>query len=93
LTLYLFWFITETNISGRANADAGLMKNMVLTPPSTLVKGVERLLLEDDGEALNGEVLEIHGDSVTLRPPHEVVDEDSRHNLEEFMRFGGIERA
>jgi hypothetical protein len=54
---------------------------MVITPPSTLIKGVERLL---NDTSLNGQIVEIHGESVTLRPPHDVVDEDSRHNLEVF---------
>ncbi|KAI3325453.1 NAD(P)-binding protein [Xylariaceae sp. AK1471] len=73
--------VLATNISGNSR----LFNNMVVTPPSTLIKGVERLL---NDTSLNGQVAEIHGESVTLRPPHEVVDEDSRHNLGEFTRFG-----
>ncbi|KAI0429912.1 15-hydroxyprostaglandin dehydrogenase [Xylaria sp. FL1042] len=73
--------VLESNISG---VD-GLFKNMIVTPPSTLIAGVEKLLSDT---SLNGQVAEIHGQSVTLRPPHEVVDEDSRYNLEEFARFG-----
>ncbi|KAI0449413.1 15-hydroxyprostaglandin dehydrogenase [Xylaria acuta] len=73
--------VLETNIAGK---DA-LFTNMIVTPPSTLVAGLERLLTDT---SLNGQVAEIHGDSVTLRPPHEVVDADSRHNLEEFSKFG-----
>ncbi|KAI0441231.1 15-hydroxyprostaglandin dehydrogenase [Xylaria telfairii] len=73
--------VLRTNISGK---DA-LYTNMIVTPPSTLITGLERLLTDT---SLNGQVAEIHGDHVTLRPPHEVVDEDSRHNLEEFSRFG-----
>ncbi|KAI0516966.1 15-hydroxyprostaglandin dehydrogenase [Xylaria bambusicola] len=73
--------VLATNIAG---TDA-LFNNMILTPDSTLIKGVEKLL--NDVE-LNGQVLEIHGDNVTVRPPHDVVDADSRHNLAEFVRLG-----
>ncbi|KAI1353649.1 15-hydroxyprostaglandin dehydrogenase [Xylaria sp. FL0043] len=73
--------VLESNLSG---VD-GLFKNMIVTPPSTLIAGVEKLLSDT---SLNGQVAEIHGQSVTLRPPHEVVDEDSRYNLGEFSRFG-----
>lgn len=58
---------------------------MTLTPMATLISGVERFL-EDPG--LTGELAEIHGDNVTLRPPHEYVDEDSRTNLETFWGLG-----
>ncbi|KAI1274907.1 15-hydroxyprostaglandin dehydrogenase [Xylaria sp. FL0933] len=73
--------VLESNLSG---VD-GLFKNMIVTPPSTLIAGVEKLLSDT---SLNGQVAEIHGQSVTLRPPHEVVDEDSLYNLAEFSRFG-----
>ncbi|ROW17137.1 hypothetical protein VPNG_01351 [Cytospora leucostoma] len=68
--------------------DKSLYDNMVVTPLSTLVDGV-RKFVEDT--SLNGELAEIHGrdpGKVTLRPPHEVVDEDSRKNLENFWRLG-----
>ncbi|KAI0968405.1 15-hydroxyprostaglandin dehydrogenase [Xylaria arbuscula] len=73
--------VLETNISG---VD-GLFNNMIITPPSTLIAGVEKLLSDT---SLNGQVAEIHGHSVTLRPPHEVVDEGTQTNLAEFSRFG-----
>ncbi|KAF2966218.1 hypothetical protein GQX73_g7337 [Xylaria multiplex] len=72
--------VFETNISSNS-----LFKKMVVTPPSTLVAGVEKLMTDT---SLNGQVAEIHGQSVTLRPPHEVVDADSEFNLAEFTRFG-----
>ncbi|KAJ2966402.1 hypothetical protein NUW58_g10669 [Xylaria curta] len=72
---------SETNLAG----SSALFTNMIVTPPSTLVAGVEKLLSNPE---LNGQVAEIHGDSVTLRPPHEVVDADSQHNLAEFTRVG-----
>lgn len=65
--------------------DKSLFANMVITPIETLVAGVQRLL--QDG-SINGEVAEIHGNSVTLRPVHEFVDEDSRKNLEQFWKLG-----
>lgn len=65
--------------------DKSLFDNMIITPMTTLVDGV-KTLLEDP--ALNGEVAEIHGNSVTLRPVHDYVDEDSRKNLENFWNLG-----
>lgn len=62
-----------------------LFKDMVITPMSTLVKGVAQLISDS---SLSGEIAEIHGDNVTLRPPHEYVDEDTRKNLENFERLG-----
>lgn len=62
-----------------------LFEGMVITPMSTLIKGVTKFV---DNPKLNGELAEIHGDSATLRPPHEYVDEDSRKNLERFWSLG-----
>lgn len=58
---------------------------MIITPMSTLIKGVAQLISDT---TLNGEVAEIHGDKVSLRPPYEIVDEDSRKNLENFWNLG-----
>jgi len=57
---------------------------MVVTPMSTLIRGVAGFI---DDASLTGMVAEIHGDSVTFRPPHEHVDEDSRRNMETFARL------
>ncbi|KAF3765623.1 putative short chain dehydrogenase/reductase [Cryphonectria parasitica EP155] len=73
--------VLVTNIA----PDKALFKNMIITPMSTLVKGVVQLTSDPK---LTGEVAEIHGDSVTLRPPHDYVDEDSRKNLENFWNLG-----
>lgn len=73
--------VPVTNIA----PDKSLFKNMIITPMTTLVDGVKRLL---EDPALNGEVAEIHGNSVTLRPVHDFVDEDSRKNLENFWNLG-----
>lgn len=62
-----------------------LFKNMIITPMSTLVKGVAQFISDP---RLSGEIAEIHGDSVTLRPPHDYVDEDSKKNLENFWNLG-----
>lgn len=58
---------------------------MVVTPISTLTRGVAQFIEKPN---LTGEVAEIHGDNVTLRPPHEFVDEDSRANFDNFWKHG-----
>lgn len=58
---------------------------MVVTPHSTLVKGIAQLVGD---RTITGTVAEIHGESVTLRAPHEYVDEDTHANLETFWRLG-----
>lgn len=65
--------------------DKSLFKNMTITPMSTLIDGVKKFI---ENPRLNGEVAEIHGNSVTLRPPHDYVDEDSKNNLETFRKLG-----
>lgn len=62
-----------------------LVKKMIVTPMTTLTKGVAQLLADPK---TTGEVAEIHGESVTLRPPHDYVDEDSAKNLEMFWSLG-----
>jgi len=71
----------ETNIA----PDRALFKDMIITPFSTLTKGVDQLV---DDSALTGAIAEIHGASVTIRPSLDVVDEDSAHNLEVFYNLG-----
>jgi hypothetical protein len=58
---------------------------MVVTPMETLIRGVDRFLADP---SVSGAVAEIHGDKVTIRPPHEYVDEESRQNIETFWRLG-----
>lgn len=58
---------------------------MVLTPMSTLTKGVDQFIMDP---SRTGQVAEIHGDSVTLRPPAEFVDDDTRKNMETFWSLG-----
>ncbi|KAI2635888.1 NAD(P)-binding protein [Hypomontagnella submonticulosa] len=62
-----------------------LFQEMVVTPHSTLVKGIAQLVGD---RTITGTVAEIHGESVTLRAPHEYVDEDTHANLETFWRLG-----
>jgi len=71
----------ETNIAPSPD----LFKPMIITPMSTLTKGVAQFV-EDPSRT--GQVVEIHGESVTLRQPPEFVDEDSRKNLETFWNLG-----
>lgn len=71
----------ETNLAPSKD----LFKQMIITPISTLTRGVVQFI---ENPKLTGEIAEIHGDKVTLRPPHEFVDEDSRANLETFWGLG-----
>lgn len=65
--------------------DKSLFANMIVTPMSTLIRGVEDFIANP---GLTGVLAESHGDSVTIRPPHEYVDEDTQKNLEMFWRLG-----
>lgn len=58
---------------------------MIVTPMDTLIRGVAKFVADP---SLNGEIAEVHGSNVTIRPPHEYVDEDSARNLEEFWNLG-----
>lgn len=58
---------------------------MIITPMETLIRGVSQFVADP---SLSGEIAEIHGSNVTLRPPHEYVDEDSKKNLEVFASLG-----
>lgn len=62
-----------------------LFDNMIITPMSTMIKGVE-MFLEDP--SLTGEIAEIEGQDATLRSPPEFVSEDSRKNIETFWELG-----
>ncbi|KAK3689960.1 hypothetical protein B0T22DRAFT_481142 [Podospora appendiculata] len=73
--------VLATNIA----PDKALFKDMIMTPMSTIVKGISELL---EDPTLNGQVAEIHGDNVTLRPHHEFVDAASQKNLETFWNLG-----
>ncbi|KAI0475199.1 15-hydroxyprostaglandin dehydrogenase [Xylariaceae sp. FL0804] len=73
--------VLETNIA----PSKALLKDMVITPKSTLIKGVVKFL---DDPGLTGEVAEIHGECATIRPHHDIVDEDSRKNLAIFQSLG-----
>lgn len=73
--------IAETNIAPSKD----LFKPMIVTPMSTLTKGVHQLVSDP---SMTGQIAEIHGDSVTLSQPPSYVDEDSRKNLETFWNLG-----
>ena len=73
--------LSDTNIA--PNKD--LFKHMTITPMETLIRGVDRFLTDP---TVSGAVAEIHGNRVTIRPPHEYVDEDSKKNIETFWNLG-----
>ncbi|KAI5921979.1 15-hydroxyprostaglandin dehydrogenase [Camillea tinctor] len=73
--------VLESNIASSKD----LFKGMIITPMSTLIKGVEKFINEPK---LTGAVAEIHGDNATLRPHHDSMDEDSRKNFEHFWNLG-----
>ncbi|KAI1370531.1 NAD(P)-binding protein [Hypoxylon crocopeplum] len=62
-----------------------LFQEMIVTPKSTLVKGVAQLVGDP---SISGTVAEIHGESVTLRVHHDYVDDDTKANLETFWKLG-----
>ncbi|KAF6836454.1 hypothetical protein CPLU01_03738 [Colletotrichum plurivorum] len=70
--------------------DPELYKHMVVTPMSTLIKGLR--LVEDP--SINGQVGEIHDDEPTVRdPPYNFVSEGSRHNAEKSWEMFKAFRA
>ncbi|KAK4187854.1 hypothetical protein QBC35DRAFT_219114 [Podospora australis] len=73
--------VLETNIAPSKD----LFKPMIVTPMTTLIKGVDKFLQDP---SLSGQIAEIHGESVTLRDAHEFVDEDSKKNIEMFWTLG-----
>ncbi|KAJ9132262.1 15-hydroxyprostaglandin dehydrogenase [Pleurostoma richardsiae] len=73
--------VLETNIAPNKK----LFEKMIVTPMTTLTRGVSQLLSDP---TITGEVAEIHGEHVTLRPPYGYVDEDSAANLETFWSLG-----
>ncbi|EXJ68062.1 uncharacterized protein A1O5_08677 [Cladophialophora psammophila CBS 110553] len=73
--------VLETNIA----PDKALFKTMILTPMSTLTRGVQQLVSDP---SLTGQIAEIHGESVTLREPTPYVDEDTGTNIETFWSLG-----
>jgi len=58
---------------------------MTVTPMETLVRAVDQFLADP---SVSGTVAEVHGDRVTIRPPHEYVDKESGDNIETFWRLG-----
>ncbi|OAA62799.1 NAD(P)-binding domain protein [Niveomyces insectorum RCEF 264] len=72
--------VLETNIT-----DKTLFANMIMTPMTTLVRGVDELVRD---ATHSGDVAEIHGDRITYRPPTEYVDADTKTNLDAFWNMG-----
>ncbi|KAH7367042.1 hypothetical protein B0T11DRAFT_336475 [Plectosphaerella cucumerina] len=73
--------VIETNIT----PDKALFKQMIVTPASTLTRAVAKFM---ENPGLTGQLAEIHGDSVTLRPDAEYVDVDTEKNLRMFWELG-----
>ncbi|OAL21210.1 hypothetical protein AYO22_08173 [Fonsecaea multimorphosa] len=73
--------VLETNIA----PDKALFKTMILTPMSTLTRGVQQLV---SNPSLTGQIAEIHGENVSLREPTPYVDEDTGTNIETFWSLG-----
>ncbi|KAH8887029.1 NAD(P)-binding protein [Thozetella sp. PMI_491] len=71
----------ETNIA----PDKALFNNMIMTPMSTLIRGVAQFI---EDPSLTGAIAEIHGEKVTIRPHHDYVDEDTKKNLDTFWSLG-----
>jgi hypothetical protein len=51
---------------------------MTLTPMETLIRGVSQLL---DDAGTTGQIAEIHGENVTIRPHHEFVNETVENTI------------
>ncbi|KAB5581022.1 15-hydroxyprostaglandin dehydrogenase [Coniochaeta sp. 2T2.1] len=73
--------VIETNIAPSKD----LFKDMVITPMETLIRGVAQFVADP---SLSGEIAEIHGSEVTLRPPHEYADADTKKNIDVFNSLG-----
>ncbi|KAJ9639188.1 uncharacterized protein PV06_09924 [Exophiala oligosperma] len=73
--------VLETNIAPSKD----LFKPMIITPMSTLTRGVQQLV---STPSLTGQVAEIHGNNVTLSQPPPYVDEDTGKNIETFWSLG-----
>ncbi|POR38901.1 Uncharacterized protein TPAR_00889 [Tolypocladium paradoxum] len=73
--------VIETNIT----PDKSLFKQMIVTPASTLTRGVAKFI---DDPSLTGQLAEVHGEKVTLRPQAEYVDADTEKNMKMFWSIG-----
>ncbi|KIW52481.1 hypothetical protein PV05_08115 [Exophiala xenobiotica] len=73
--------VLETNIAPSKD----LFKPMIMTPMSTLTRGVQQLVSDS---SLTGQIAEIHGNNVTLAQPPPYVDEDTGKNIETFWSLG-----
>lgn len=73
--------VLETNIAPSKD----LFKGMIMTPMTTLVKAVDGFVSDPKR---TGQVVEVHGDSVTVRNVYPYVDADSEYNLRHFWSLG-----
>ncbi|KAL2203510.1 NAD(P)-binding protein [Sarocladium strictum] len=73
--------VLQTNIT----PDQELFKKMVITPMSTMTRAVSDFVTD---ATRTGQVAELHGDTVTLRPHAEYADADVAHNNRMFWELG-----
>jgi hypothetical protein len=71
----------ETNIT----PDRELFKRMVITPMETMKRAVAQFMTD---ASRTGEVAELHGDSITMRPHADYADADVAHNNKMFWELG-----
>lgn len=79
--LVAYILFAETNIAPSKD----LFKPMIITPMSTLTRGVAQLVSDP---SLTGQIAEIHGQNVTLREALPYIDEDTGKNIETFWSLG-----
>lgn len=73
------------NIETSITPSKALFEDLIITPHSTLIKGIAQLIADPK---ISGVVAEIHGEKVTLRTHHEYVDDDTKANMEVFWKHG-----
>lgn len=75
-----------TNLAGES-ANSVVFNSVVLTPMSTLTRGVQQLVSDP---SLTGQVAVAHGDSVTMDFPPAFVDDDTEKNIDTLWKSGLI---
>ncbi|KAJ5754170.1 uncharacterized protein N7511_008323 [Penicillium nucicola] len=73
--------VIQTNIA----PSSALFDSMILTPMSTVTKGVAQFVADP---SLTGQVAELHGEHVTFAEPPAYVDEDTGKNIAMFSSLG-----
>ncbi|OAL45662.1 15-hydroxyprostaglandin dehydrogenase [Pyrenochaeta sp. DS3sAY3a] len=76
-------FIATNLGAGAENRDS--FGKIILTPMSTLTRGLQQLVSDP---SLSGQVAVVHGDSITLSPPPQFVDEDTGRDIDILWSSG-----